>query len=115
MSMAKTVFAELDASTDIELRVKGLCPSACDLRGRIVIRVRSGKTAPLTLGEIRACNQENLRDKGNHEQTISNISHLRLYSCSESVVVGWVLTRHHGIDGDREFKGCLPGVSRTFR
>jgi hypothetical protein len=55
-------------------------------------RVHSGKTVPLILGEIETCNEENSKDKENHEQTISNIQHLCLYSCSD-VVVERALTR----------------------
>jgi hypothetical protein len=43
MSMAKAAFAELGAGTGIALKVKVSCPSACDMWGRIVIRVHSGK------------------------------------------------------------------------
>jgi len=35
-SMVKAAPAELDAGTDIALKVKVSCPSACDLRGRMV-------------------------------------------------------------------------------
>jgi hypothetical protein len=35
-SMAKAALAEVDAGTDIALKVKGSCSSACDLRGKIV-------------------------------------------------------------------------------
>ena len=55
-------------------------------------RVHSGKTVPLILGEIETCNEENSKDKKNHEQTISNTQHLYLYSCSD-VVVERALTR----------------------
>ena len=35
-SMVKAALAELDAGTDIALKVRVLCSSACDLRGKIV-------------------------------------------------------------------------------
>ena len=36
VSMAKSALAELNAGTDMALEVKVSCPSACDLRGKIV-------------------------------------------------------------------------------
>jgi hypothetical protein len=49
MSVAMAALAKLDAGTDIALKVNASCPSACDLQGRIVIKVHSGKIVSFIL------------------------------------------------------------------